>query len=109
MARVESVPGERVWCVTTETGTLLVRRNGRTAIVGNCIGRLRRDGMGGDPVVAYYLVAESGSDPVVMDVLGVKRRQADAIVDPDTPVIAMKVDTSDRVRRLARQVIAARR
>lgn len=45
------------------------------------IGRLHRDGQP-DPVVAYYLVADSGSDPVVAQVLGVKRQQAFGVVDP---------------------------
>lgn len=29
-------PGERVWCVETETGTIVTRRNGKVAILGNC-------------------------------------------------------------------------
>lgn len=71
-----------------------------------CLGRLRRDGMGADPVVGYYLIAESGSDPVVVDVLGIKRRQADPIVDPNAPLLQAAVDTSDRIRRLAQGVLA---
>ena len=37
----ESPPqrGERVWCVENELKTLVVRRNGKTMIVGNCVGR----------------------------------------------------------------------
>ncbi len=34
-----STPGETVWCVENELGTLVTRRNGKVAIVGNCIGR----------------------------------------------------------------------
>jgi hypothetical protein len=73
-----------------------------------CVGRLRRDGMGDDPVVAYYLVAETGSDPVVMDVLGVKRRQSDPLLDPDAPLLTAAEDTSDRIRRLALDVLRRR-
>jgi late competence protein required for DNA uptake (superfamily II DNA/RNA helicase) len=40
-ARTSSVDGERVWCVTNEIGTLVVRRRGKVAIVGNC-GRVMR-------------------------------------------------------------------
>lgn len=29
-------PGEVVWCVTTEHGTLVTRRNGKVVILGNC-------------------------------------------------------------------------
>ncbi|ARK42626.1 hypothetical protein BOC60_20300 [Burkholderia pseudomallei] len=41
LAEVESDPGELVWCVTTQTGNIFVRRNGKAAIVGNC-GRVLR-------------------------------------------------------------------
>jgi Type III restriction enzyme, res subunit/Helicase conserved C-terminal domain len=37
--RLESLPfmsNEWVWCLTTELGTLVTRRNGKVAIVGNC-------------------------------------------------------------------------
>jgi len=39
MREVPAIAGERVWCVETVTGTLITRRNGKAAIVGNCIGR----------------------------------------------------------------------
>lgn len=40
--QVDHVPGERVWCVETVTGTIVTRRGGRTAILGNCLGRALR-------------------------------------------------------------------
>lgn len=39
LAPVPATPGERVWCVETNQGTLIVRRHGRVAVVGNCVGR----------------------------------------------------------------------
>jgi superfamily II DNA or RNA helicase len=33
---VEYQPNEWVWCLTTEKGTLVTRRNGKVAILGNC-------------------------------------------------------------------------
>ncbi len=33
---VNYTPNEWVWCLTTEKGTLVTRRNGKVAIVGNC-------------------------------------------------------------------------
>ncbi|GIW81676.1 MAG: hypothetical protein KatS3mg105_3483 [Gemmatales bacterium] len=33
---VPFLPNEWVWCLTTEQGTLVTRRNGKVAIVGNC-------------------------------------------------------------------------
>ena len=43
------------------------------------IGRIHRDGQK-DPVFAYFLVAEEGSDPIVADVLGLKKAQADGVM-----------------------------
>lgn len=31
-------PGERVWCVTTEAGNIVTRRNGKVVVLGNCEG-----------------------------------------------------------------------
>jgi hypothetical protein len=39
--QVDSTPGELVWCITNELGTLVTRRNGKVAIVGNCGRALR--------------------------------------------------------------------
>lgn len=44
---VPTKPGEVVWCVTTPLGTLVTRRNGKVAIVGNC-GRAIRMAPGKD-------------------------------------------------------------
>lgn len=104
---VASNPGERVWCVTTDTGTLIVRRRGKSAIVGNCEGRYHRDGQD-EPCVSYFLVSDVGSDPVIADVLNVKRMQADPLRDPDAELFEQAQDTTDRVRRLAEQVVAKR-
>lgn len=38
---VSHAPGERVWCVENALGTLVTRRNGKVAIVGNCARSLR--------------------------------------------------------------------
>jgi len=35
-AEVPSRPGEQVWCLTVPAGTLVVRRGGKVALVGNC-------------------------------------------------------------------------
>lgn len=64
-----------------------------------CIGRLNRDGQT-TPVMAYFLAATSGSDPVVIDTLTAKRMQADPIRDPNAEAITNQVDP-DRIRTLA--------
>lgn len=43
------------------------------------IGRIHRD-MQKHPVFAYFLIAEEGSDPIVANVLGLKKAQADGVM-----------------------------
>jgi superfamily II DNA or RNA helicase len=65
-----------------------------------CIGRVARDGQK-KSVVAYFLVAEDGADPVIAETLGLKREQIEGIRDPNRDLIE-KLDTSgDRAKRLA--------
>jgi SNF2-related domain len=99
-----SVTGERVWCVENELGTLVVRRNGKTAVVGNCIGRLYRDGQD-EPVLAYFLVAEDGSDPVIAEVLQIKRGQSEPMLDPAGRLFQEAHGSHERVRLLAAAVL----
>ena len=58
-----------------------------------CIGRLDREGQA-DPVTAIFLVAEEGSDPPMMEVLGLKASEAAHIVDPSLGVQAAESDAS---------------
>lgn len=81
-----------------------------------CIGRLNRD-LDEDalmlvdpdePVVAYFLVSRVGADPVMADVLNLKRAQSEAIVDPDAELLQPTEPAGDRVRKLAEDVLAKR-
>lgn len=67
------------------------------------IGRLHRDGQT-EPVLAYFLVADSGSDPAVAEVLNLKRQQSEPIIDPNLEQV-VAVDQTDRVKLLARQFL----
>jgi SNF2 family DNA or RNA helicase len=69
------------------------------------IGRLHRDGID-QPVVAYFLVSEEGSDPVMAEVLDVKTQQAEPIRDPDAAGLQPIAVDTDRIARLAEQVMA---
>ncbi|WP_367147202.1 DEAD/DEAH box helicase [Microbacterium proteolyticum] len=70
------------------------------------IGRLRRDGMDIDsPPVAYFLVTDDGSDPALMEVLGIKRQQAETLMSKDGQLFNNSTDDPARARRLARQVL----
>lgn len=71
------------------------------------IGRVYRDGQP-DPVMAYYLVADSGSDPVVADILGLKKAQSDAVRDPSAALIQASQSDPARVKRLAEDFLRQR-
>lgn len=63
------------------------------------IGRVYRDGQK-DKVCAYFLISDGGSDPIVADVLGVKRGQIDGIRDPNAALVEAGADP-DHIRKLA--------
>lgn len=67
-----------------------------------CIGRLWRPGQE-RRVVAWFLHADDGADPVMVDVLGLKQEQQSAIMDPGAPLFsAQRDDPREALRRLAR-------
>lgn len=71
----------------------------------NCIGRLARDDALA-AVAAYFMVSDEGADPVMEDVLGLKRSQAEPIRDPNRPLLApASTSGADHVRLLAQSVI----
>ncbi len=64
------------------------------------IGRLDRDGQE-NPVLAYFLLAEHGSDPIVADVLGIKHQQCDGVINPQRDLIEDLQMEDDHIRRAA--------
>jgi len=63
-------------------------------------GRAYRDGQL-SPVVIYYLLSEEGSDPVIADILGIKRGQLDGIRDPNAELVIKSQADPERIKRLA--------
>ena len=89
----------------------------RTAVFGEldwspgvheqCVGRIHRDGQP-EPCLAYFLVADDGADPIMVDVLGIKREQIEGVRNPNR-ALAERVDTGENnIRRLAREFLAKR-
>lgn len=67
------------------------------------IWRLDREGQK-NPVTAFFLVSDEGSDPPIMDVLGIKASEASQIVDPD--IGAQIVDTdSTNLQKLVQRYL----
>lgn len=70
------------------------------------IGRLRRDGMDHNtPPVMYFLVSDEGSDPALMDVLGIKRQQSERLMSKTGDLFNNATNDPARAKRLARQVL----
>lgn len=67
------------------------------------IWRLDREGQE-HPVTAFFLVSDEGSDPPIMDVLGIKASEANQIVDPHLGVQQVDEDTSN-LRRLVERYL----
>lgn len=77
------------------------------AVHDQAIGRFRRDGMDETkPVVAYFLESEEGSDPILMQTLGIKRNQAEPIISPDGKLLQNTEADVHRGRALAKQILA---
>lgn len=71
------------------------------SIVGNCVGRVHRDGQA-EPVVAYYLVADDGADPIMVETLGLKQEQVDGIRSPDDIFPERKPGATKNIAALAK-------
>lgn len=72
-----------------------------------CIGRVYRDGQK-DPVTAYFLISDTGSDPVVAEALGMKTEQVEGIKDPDRDLVTTLQSTGARAKTLARHFLKER-
>ncbi|WP_122558532.1 DEAD/DEAH box helicase [Pseudomonas viridiflava] len=69
-----------------------------------CMGRPHRDGAL-ERVLAYFLMSNQGCDPLMMDVLGVKREQIEGVRNPDDNLIE-RLDTGGaNLRILAEKVL----
>lgn len=67
-----------------------------------CIGRLRRDGMDeASQVVAYFLISQNGSDPMIADTLNVKRGQSEPFMDPNAKLVEGVNHEAGKSQRMA--------
>lgn len=76
-------------------------------VLDQCAGRVHRDGQE-HPVMAYYLLADHGSDPIIADVLGVKRSQMEGIRDPNASLIARTQADAGNAKKLAEAYLKQR-
>lgn len=73
------------------------------AVHDQVIGRINRDGQQSQ-VTAHYLVSDSGSDPLMIELLGLKASQAKDIVDPNSP-IKKQVSNTKHLKELATRIL----
>lgn len=77
-------------------------------VIDQCIGRRHRDGLK-QKTIAYVLVADEGSDPVMSDVLGLKEAQSHYLLNPDATGMPELVGAGDdHIRQLAESVLKRR-
>lgn len=72
-----------------------------------CIWRIDRDGQK-SPVTAFFLVTDDGSDPPIMEVLGIKASEAQGVIDPHLGVQVVDTDTTN-LRRLVERYLDKKR
>ncbi len=77
------------------------------AVHDQCNGRPHRDGQTSE-VTAYYMLSDEGSDPVISDMLGIKRAQIEGVRDPMGAIVEKAVDGGSRIRKLAEQLLEKR-
>lgn len=121
-ARRRFVAGEaKVLVISLRSGAGLdgLQHVCRTVVIGEldwspgvhtqCIGRVARDGQA-DPVAAYYCVSEDGSDPIIVDILGLKAQQSEGLLNPDAAAAEpLSSVAADRMKALARAYLARHR
>lgn len=71
------------------------------------IGRLQRDGQN-DTVTALFLVADGGTDPLMVDILGLKASQSEGVMNPDEKEVTEITSDDERIKKLARQILERR-
>ncbi len=75
-----------------------------SGVMSQCAGRIFRDGQP-DPVTMYYLNSTEGTDPIMIDILGIKKQQIDGINNPYSDVCEKVIATGDHIKRLAAQYL----
>jgi SNF2 family DNA or RNA helicase len=70
------------------------------AVHEQVIGRLDRDGQK-NQVTSIYLISDSGSDPLMVDLLGLKASQAKDIIDPMNNQVTFQNSDDTRIKLLA--------
>jgi SNF2 family DNA or RNA helicase len=72
-----------------------------------CLGRVHRDGQP-EATLVYYAVCDEGSDPIMLDILDLKRGQHDGVIDPQGErLLDVQIDP-EHIKRLAMEILRRR-
>lgn len=94
--------GLQHYCRTVVFGEL----DWSSGVHNQCEDRVNRDGQE-DPVIVYYPTSDEGSDPIMIDVLGVKKAQLGGVINPDQDLIEkLSGRELDGIKRLAESVLS---
>ena len=100
-----------IFCLSSRSGAGLDGLQERCSVIvhgeldwspqvhSQCRGRIFRDGQK-KSVMEYYLVADGGSDPIIADILGIKKSQSEGILNPKHSGLEVQAETG-RVKKLA--------
>jgi SNF2 family DNA or RNA helicase len=72
-----------------------------------CLGRFDRPGQT-EKVVGYFLISENGTDPLMGEVLNVKRMQSEPFLNPDLEILEEATPMGDRIKLLAKDFLKQR-
>lgn len=67
-----------------------------------CIGRLDRDGQA-KQLASFFLLTDNGSDPIISDVLGVKKMQLENVRDPNASLVEKLEIDRGGIKKMAQQ------
>lgn len=76
-----------------------------------CIGRYDREPESGildelGPAFAYFLVSDEGSDPVMVDILGLKQAQIDGVIEENPELVEELQVDPNHIKRLAEDYLS---
>jgi hypothetical protein len=99
----------RVWCVSNDWGTLVIRRRGYTSIVGNCEQRLYKYGQTTKALVQYVIARGTGDELILRAVttkLGVSEKAVGKTSDAMREDLSRTETLESAMRRLAKSMEA---
>lgn len=77
------------------------------AVHQQAVGRYHRDGQK-DNCLTYYLVSEDGSDPLMLESIGMKKVQVDGVIQSkDKSSVLAEREAADHLKQLAKQFLQA--